>query len=132
MIILQDRGLHIEGMVREITLNYTRIMNYEGATSFIPNRMITERTIENLSRRKFFLYTFRIPFKRQSEDPVCVTNTLHSIEQYMTDLQPIDRKIEYIDINANDYIYEISLTLPEENRQVEADFRDFLTGCIFR
>lgn len=74
------RVKNLEGIVEEINLNYTKIMSDEGKVVFMPNRVLNTEQIENLSRRRFYVYVFKIPFKKTCGDPSSVIDTLMLIE----------------------------------------------------
>jgi small-conductance mechanosensitive channel len=67
-------------VVEEITMSYTKIMNTEGKVVYIPNKIISVESLENLSRRRFFLYNFRVPFKKSIGQPDVVKDMLMMIE----------------------------------------------------
>lgn len=74
------RVKNLEGIVEEINLNYTKIMSTEGKVVFMPNKVLNTEQLENLSRRRFYVYTFKIPFKKTCGDPEIVRDTLMLIE----------------------------------------------------
>ncbi len=74
------RVKNLEGIVEEINLNYTKIMSDEGKVVFMPNRVLNTEQIENLSRRRFYVYVFKVPFKKTCGDPSSVIDTLMLIE----------------------------------------------------
>ena len=57
---------NIEGIVREITINYTRILTAGGQVVSISNQKILDQTVVNYSvesgRRKLYCYTFEVVF----------------------------------------------------------------------
>jgi small-conductance mechanosensitive channel len=58
------KGTIYEGIVEEITLNHTRIQSSTGEVVYIPNRSVYTEVVENLTRRRFYTYTYLIPFKK--------------------------------------------------------------------
>jgi len=57
----------IEGIVKEITINYTKILTPNGQTVSLSNQKILDQTItnyrvESLKRRKIYCYTFEVTF----------------------------------------------------------------------
>jgi small-conductance mechanosensitive channel len=55
-------------------------MSDEGKVVFMPNRVLNTEQIENLTRRRFFVYSFKIPFKKTIGDPELIRDTLMLIE----------------------------------------------------
>jgi small-conductance mechanosensitive channel len=120
-----------EGVVEEITMSYTKIMNTEGKVVYIPNKIISIESLENLSRRRFYLYNFKVPFKKAIWQPDIVKDMLMLIEGKLSEYDPIDIKI-YSEIpNANDFVYVFEVQMPEENRDFERKIRDYLVPFIF-
>lgn len=74
-----SRGTY-EGIVEEITLNYTKLTNITGEVVYIPNRTIYTETVENLSRRRFETYTYLIPFAKGSSIGVDIQERIRIIE----------------------------------------------------
>lgn len=122
---------NLEWIVEEINLNYTKIMSTEGKVVFMPNRVLNTEQIENLSRRRFYVYTFKVPFKKTCGDPSMVEDTLMLIEWKISEYAPIDIDISTEIPNANDYVYVITVNMPEENEEFERDIRSFLIPYIF-
>jgi small-conductance mechanosensitive channel len=54
-----------QGVVEEITLNYTKITRRTGEVVYIPNRTIYAEIIENISRQRYVVYTYIIPFSKE-------------------------------------------------------------------
>jgi len=106
-------------------------MSTEGKVVFMPNRVLNTEQIENLSRRRFYVYTFKVPFKKTCGDPDMVEDTLMLIEGKISEYAPIDIDISTEIPNANDYVYVITVNMPEENTEFERDIRSFLIPYIF-
>jgi small-conductance mechanosensitive channel len=119
-----------EWLVEEITLNYTKMTRVTGEVVFIPNRLIYTETIENISRRRFFDYSYRVPFKKQSsmED---VKTRMRIIEGKIASYNPIEVSYETEIPNAVDLVYKITVLLPEENENFDETMRHFLMEHIF-
>jgi small-conductance mechanosensitive channel len=130
-ILIPQRSPRIEGIIEEITLNYTKIMGYDGNVAYIPNRIISNETIENMTKNRYHLYTFKMPFRR-SEDKNFIKESMEDIEERINNYNPIELKIEMIDPNVQDYIYQIEIKLPEEDLEFEKDMRIFLYEYIYR
>ncbi len=125
------RVKNLEGIVEEINLNYTKIMSTEGKVVFMPNRVLNTEQIENLSRRRFYLYTFKIPFKKSCWDPENVKDSLMIIEWKINEYDPISLIITTEIPNATDFVYILSVDMPEENSDFEREIREFLIPYIF-
>lgn len=122
--------LLIEGLVEEITLNHTKVTNKTGEVVYVPNKTIYSESVENLSRRRFFSYDFSIPFAKNVPIEE-VEYSLAIIEAKIKSFYPLD--IEYTSTNANatDFVYNISVQLPKENKFFEEEMRKFLVNHIF-
>lgn len=120
-----------EGIIEEINLNYTKVMNTEGKVVFIPNRVLNTEQIENLSRRRFYVYTFKVPFKKACGNPDTIEDILMLIEGKITEYAPIDIEITTEIPNANDFVYIFTVNMPEESEEFERDIRNFLIPYIF-
>jgi small-conductance mechanosensitive channel len=121
-----------EWIVEEITLNYTKLTNISGEVIFIPNRLIYTEVVENLSRRRFFIYEYIVPFKKSGSNGHDVQEQLRIIEGKIDEYNPIS--IEWVTENPNawDFLYRISVKLPDENDSFDRDIREFLTSYIFQ
>jgi small-conductance mechanosensitive channel len=122
--------LAYEWLVEEITLNYTKMTRLTGEVVFIPNRLIYTETLENISRRRFFDYTYRIPFRKQSNTDDIRTR-MRIIEGKIAHYDPIEVLYETEIPNAVDLVYKITIMLPEENESFDAEMRHFLMEHIF-
>ncbi len=120
-----------EGIVEEITLNYTKITNIGGEVVFIPNRIIYTEVVENLSRRRFFTYEYCIPFKKNGSIWDDIKEQLHIIEWKMDEYNPISTWWTMENPNSNDFVYKLSVKLPDENAEFDRDIREFLIQHIF-
>ena len=122
--------LWIEGMVEEITLNHTKITNKTGEVVYVPNKIIYSESVENLSRRRFFSYELMIPFNKNASH-TDISHALNLIEGKINSFFPIN--VEYVTSNANasDFVYNITILLPEENNFFENEMRKFLIPIIF-
>lgn len=120
-----------EGVVEEITLSYTKIMNTEGKVVYIPNKIISAESLENLTRRRFYLYVFRVPFKKSIGHPELVKDMLMLIEWKISEYDPINISISSEIPNANDFVYVFEVQMPEENSDFEKEVRDYLVPFIF-
>jgi small-conductance mechanosensitive channel len=100
-----------------------------GEVVFIPNRLYTE-TLENISRRRFFDYTYRIPFKKQS-DVSDIKTRMRIIEGKIASYDPIEVTYDTEIPNAVDLVYKITIMLPEESEKFDDEMRHFLMEHIF-
>jgi small-conductance mechanosensitive channel len=121
----------IEGIVEEINLNYTKIMDVEGKVIYMPNRTINMECLENLTRRRFYLYTYKVPFRKGSGDPDKIRDTLMFIEGKIGEYAPIEIEIKTEIPNANDFVYVFEVKVPEENDDFDKEIREFLIPYIF-
>ena len=112
-------------------MNYTKIMSSEGRVVYIPNRSLSTEQIENLTRRRFFVYTYRVPFKKTLGDPKEVKNILSIIEGKLSEYAPIEIKITTEIPNANDFVYVFTVKVPEEDDEYDKEIREFLVPFIF-
>ena len=101
-----------------------------GEVVFIPNRLIYTETVENLSRRRFFDYTYRIPFRKQSNMNDIKTR-MRIIEGKIASYDPIEVLYDTEIPNAVDLVYKITVMLPEENEVFDSEMRHFLMEHIF-
>ncbi len=119
-----------EWLVEEITLNYTKITRLSGEVVFIPNRLIYTESLENISRRRFFDYTYRLPFKKQS-NVLDIKTRMRIIEGKIASYSPIEVLYDTEIPNAVDLVYKITVMLPEENEKFDNEMRNFLMEHIF-
>ena len=119
-----------EWLVEEITLNYTKMTRLTGEVVFIPNRLIYTETLENISRRRFFDYTYRVPFKKQS-NVADIKTRMRIIESKIASYDPIEVLYDSEIPNAVDLVYKITIMLPEENETFDSEMRHFLMEHIF-
>lgn len=122
---------NIEGIVEEITLNYTKIMSEKGEVIFIPNKILNNEQIENITRRRFVLYTYKVPFKKSGIDGMQVKENLMIIEGKINEYAPIEVIINTEIPNAVDFVYVIQIKLPEESEEFDREMREFLMPFIF-
>lgn len=106
-------------------------MSTEGKVVFMPNKVLNTEQIENLTRRRFYVYSFKVPFKKTIGDPEIVRDTLMLIEGKIDSYSPISVDIGTEIPNANDFVYVITVTVPEESPEFERDIRNFLIPYIF-
>jgi small-conductance mechanosensitive channel len=123
-------GIVYEGIVEEITLNYTKITNLTGEVVFVPNRTIYTETVENISHRRFFDYTYRIPFRKDA-DLTDIRQRMRLIEDHIAGYSPIQVTYETEIPNAADLVYKVTIMLPEANEAFDDEMRHFLMGYIF-
>lgn len=121
----------IEGIVEEINLNYTKIMSIEWKVVYIPNRTLNTESLENLTRRRFYLYTYKIPFKKNIGDPDKVHDMLMLIEGKIGEYSPIEIQIHSEIPNATDFVYIFEVKVPEQNDDFDREIREFLIPYIF-
>ncbi len=121
----------VEGIVEEINLNYTKIMNTEGKVVYIPNRTLNTEQLENLTRRRFYLYSYKVPFKKSIGDPESIRDMLMIIEWKIGEYAPIEIEIKTEIPNANDFVYIFDVKVPEKNDDFDREIRGFLIPYIF-
>lgn len=121
----------IEGIVEEINLNYTKVMSTEGKVVYIPNRTLNTENLENLTRRRFYLYIYKVPFKKNIGDPDKVHDMLMFIEWKIWEYSPIEIEIKSEIPNATDFVYIFEVKVPEENDDFDKEIREFLIPYIF-
>ncbi len=121
-----------EGVVEEITLNYTKITRRTGEVVYIPNRTIYAEIIENISRQRYVVYTYIIPFSKEKSVWKDIKERLKIIEWKISEYNPLF--IEWRDENTNawDYTYIIEVQFPEENADIDSEIRQYLAEHIFR
>jgi small-conductance mechanosensitive channel len=123
---------YYEGIVEEITLNYTKLTNTDtGEVVFIPNKIIYSEIIENISRRRFAVYTYLIPLKKWGPSGEDVKNQLHIIEGKVEEFNPISIEWEMENPNAMDYMYRMIVKMPTENEDFDREIREFIMQYIF-
>jgi small-conductance mechanosensitive channel len=120
-----------EGIVEEISLSYTKMTNQEGKVIYIPNKILATESLENLTRRRFYLYTYRIPFKKTIGDPVKARDMLHLIEGKICEYAPLKIEIKNEIPNASDFVYIFEVRMPEEDMDFDREIREYLIEYIF-
>ncbi len=120
-----------EGLVEEITLNYTKITNKTGELVYIPNRTIYTEVIENLSRQRYFTYTYLIPFAKNTNSGKDVSEQIRIIEWKISEYDPLQIEWETENPNASDFLYKAIVKFPEENERIDKNIREFLMKHIF-
>jgi small-conductance mechanosensitive channel len=121
-----------EGIVEEITLNYTKLTHLTGEVVYIPNRTIYTETIENLSRQRYETYTYLVPFAKGTSKGSDIRERMRIIEGKLSEYDPLSVEWEMENPNAWDYMYRIIVKFPEENDAIDRDIRMYLTEHIFR
>ena len=101
-----------------------------GEVVFIPNRLIYTETVENISRRRFFDYTYRVPFRKQSNTDDIKTR-MRIIAGKIASYNPIEVLYDTEIPNAVDLVYRITIMLPEANETFDDEMRHFLMEHIF-
>ncbi|PID84351.1 hypothetical protein CSB09_01420 [Candidatus Gracilibacteria bacterium] len=122
--------LEVEGLVEEITLNHTKLTNKTGEVVYVPNRKVYTESVENLSRRRFYTYSYLVPFAKNTP-PKEVDLSMKIIEGKIASYYPIDVEYTAQNQNSGEYLYTIEVKLPEENEAFDEDMRKFLTSYIF-
>jgi small-conductance mechanosensitive channel len=112
-------------------MNATKIMNEDGKVVYIPNKVIANESLENLSRRRYFVYNFRIPFKKAIGKPEIVRDRLELIEGKISEYDPIEIIIKTDIPNANDFVYIFEVKMPEYDKDFDREIRSFLIKYIF-
>ncbi len=120
-----------EWIVEEITLNYTKLTNISWEVVFIPNRFIYTEIVENLSRRRFFEYKYLIPFNKSASNSDDIKERLRIIEWKIDEFNPISIEWTAENPNSSDYVYKVSVKLPDENLYFDNEIREFLIPYIF-
>lgn len=128
------RGFNIvfEGLVEEITLNYTKLTKKTGEVLYIPNRTIYAEVIENISRERYVTYTYIVPFSKASSVWREIKESLKIIEWKIAEYNPLLVEWKTENTNAWDYTYIITVQFPEENEIIDRELRLYLTEHIFR
>jgi small-conductance mechanosensitive channel len=121
-----------EGVVEEITLNYTRMTNKTGELIYIPNRTIYTEVVENLSRKRFETYTYLIPINKANTSKQDAEQELRIIEWKIAEYDPLLIEWEMENPNASDFMYRIIVRFPEKNDTIDREIRMYLTEHIFR
>jgi small-conductance mechanosensitive channel len=98
---------------------------------YIPNRTLNTENLENLTRRRFCLYSYKVPLKKTIGDPEKVRDILMLIEGKIGEYSPIDIEVKTEIPNANDFVYIFEVKVPEENDEFDRDMRSFLIPYIF-
>lgn len=121
-----------EWIVEEITLNYTKMTDTDtGEVIYIPNKIIYSEIIENISRRRFKVYTYLIPLKKWGNTGEEMRNQLHIIEGKVEEFNPISIEWEMENPNANDYMYRMIVKMPTESELFDREIREFIMQYIF-
>jgi small-conductance mechanosensitive channel len=126
------KGTIYEGIVEEITLNHTRIQSSTGEVVYIPNRSVYTEVVENLTRRRFYTYTYLIPFKKWNDNTSDIVSQMRIIEGKISEYDPIEIEWKAENPNAWDYMYKITVSLPEKDRDIDREIREFLVTYIFQ
>lgn len=121
-----------EGVVEEITLNYTKITRRTGEVVYIPNRTIYAEIIENISRQRYVVYTYIVPFSKEKCSWKDIEERLKIIEWKISEYSPLLVEWHNENTNAWDYTYIIEVQFPEESESIDRDIRLYLTEHIFR
>lgn len=121
----------VQGIVEEVTLDHTKIMSMEGKVVYMPNKIIITEQVENLSRRRFFTYTYKVPLKKEGKSSAEVHDILMLIEGKIWEYFPITVTMEAENPNASDFVYIYTVSLPEENADFDRNMQRFLVDCIF-
>lgn len=87
--------------------------------------------IENISRQRFKTYTYIIPFRKDSGNPDDIKKQLKIIEGKIYEYSPIEVAWKVDNPNATDYVYKVSVRLPDENDAIDTEIREFLVDFIF-
>ncbi len=106
-------------------------MSIEGKVVYIPNRILMMEQLENLTRRRFYTYIFRIPFKKAIGSPTDVHDILMLIEWKIGEYSPMSIDITSEIPNANDFVYIFTVKIPEESEEFDREIREFLIPYIF-
>jgi small-conductance mechanosensitive channel len=106
-------------------------MSEEGSVVYIPNRTLNTEYLENLTRRRFYVYTYRVPFKKSLGDPEKIRDMLMLIEGKISEYSPIDIEVKTEIPNAVDFVYVFTVKVPEENDDFDREIREFLVPYIF-
>ncbi len=120
-----------EGIVEEITLNYTKITSINGEVVFIPNRIVYAEVIENISRQRFKTYTYLLPFRKDSWNPEDIKKQLKIIEWKIYEYGPIGVSFDTENPNSNDFVYKITVEFPDESEEIHRAIQEFLIDFIF-
>ncbi len=106
-------------------------MSTDGKVVYIPNRILMTEQLENLTRRRFFTYSYRVPFKKAIGSPKDVQDTLMLIEGKIGEYSPMSIDITSEIPNANDFVYVFTVKIPEESDEFDREIREFLIQYIF-
>lgn len=106
-------------------------MSTEWKVVYIPNRTLNTENLENLTRRRFYLYTYKVPFKKTIGNPDTIEDMLMMIEGKIGEYAPIDIEIKTEIPNANDFVYIFEVKVPEESSEFDREIRKFLIPYIF-
>lgn len=106
-------------------------MSTEWKVVYIPNRTLNTENLENLTRRRFYLYSYKVPFKKNIGDPERVQDMLMLIEWKIGEYSPIEVEIKTDIPNATDFVYIFEVKVPEKNDDFDKEIREFLIPYIF-
>jgi small-conductance mechanosensitive channel len=106
-------------------------MSTEGKVVYIPNRTLNTENLENITRRRFYLYSYKVPFKKTIGDPEKIKDMLMLIEGKISEYSPIAVEVKTEIPNANDFVYIFEVKVPEENTDFDKEIREFLIPYIF-
>jgi hypothetical protein len=107
------------------------MMSEEGKVVYVPNRILNTEYLENFTRRRFYLYTYRVPFRKAIGDPGKIQDMLMLIEGKIGEYSPIEIEIKTEIPNANDFVYIFFVKVPEKNDDFDREMREFLIPYIF-
>lgn len=119
----------LEWIVDEVTLNYTKVIWMDGKLIFIPNRSLLSEKIENLTRRKFIRYEWKIPFTRVSSALV-IEKRLAIIREELEKSGYEDISLNITEITMNDIVYTIGGNTKEGSQEFFESFHRFIVKHI--
>ena len=106
-------------------------MDINGKVVFIPNRTLNTENLENLTRRRFFVYTYKVPFKKGIGDADKIKDSIMFIEGKIGEYAPISITITTEIPNANDFVYVFEVKVPEADEEFDKEIQEFLIPFIF-
>lgn len=121
-----------EGIVEQITMNYTKLTNVTGEVIYMPNRTIYSETVENLSRKRFHTYVYLVPFSKTTSTSRDIKERMRIIEWKLSEYDPLSISWDMENPNSWDFMYRITVKFPEENEQIDREIRTYLVEHIFR
>ena len=101
----------------------------DGKLIFIPNRSLLSEKIENLTRRKFIRYEWKIPFTRVSSALV-IEKRLAIIREELEKSGYEDISLNITEITMNDIVYTKSGNTKEGNQEFFESFHRFIVKHI--